>query len=283
MNAQSQQMHLAVKDLLTEAGVEDAARETDLLFRHVCGASRLEREMLTEAECDQLRELARRRAKREPLQYILGSWAFLDLEILVGPGVLIPRPETEEVCLAAAEAVKGKNDPAVLDLCAGSGALGLGLQSMLPAAKVRCVEMDEAAFPWLEKNIRAFKKGHKRAPEAVRADVLAWHETLRDASVDLIVANPPYVTEAEYEEVAPEIRYEPRQALVAAEEGLAFYRAIARDYRRVLRPGGYIVFEIGASQGPAVARILAGERWAGAGLRKDMSGRNRIAVAMRGM
>lgn len=276
-------MHLAIKDLLTEAGIEDAARETDLLFRHVCGASRLEREFLTEDECVRLKELSRRRAKREPLQYVLGGWAFLDLELALGPGVLIPRPETEEVCLAAADAIKGKIDPAILDLCAGSGALGLGLQSMLPAARVTCVELDDGAFPWLEQNVSAFRKGKGRRPEAVKADVLVWHEGLKDKSVDLIVANTPYVTAEEYEELAPELKFEPRQALVAEDDGLAFYKAIARDYRRVLKPGGYIVFEIGASQGPAVARILAEERYAGAGLRKDMGGHNRIALALRGI
>lgn len=270
------------RDILREGGIEDAAHEVNLLFRHVCGATRLEREDISEPEWEQLEALARRRAQREPLQYVLGVWPFLDLELALGPGVLIPRPETEGVCLTAAGLLKGKAGPAIADLCAGSGAIALALQSIAPGAKILALEKEEAAFGWLERNSKNFKKVTGNAPKLVQGDVLEFHKHLPDSSLDLIISNPPYVTEEEYAGLEPEIYYEPKSALVAADGGLAFYKAIAENYLPKLKTGGTIVFETGASQGPAVARILVEAGYMGTGLRKDLSGRQRIAIAMRG-
>lgn len=276
-----------IKEMLRGAGIEEeeAGHEAGLLFFHVCGATRFERETLDEGEWAALQALASRRVGREPLQYILGKWPFLDMELAVGPGVLIPRPETEEVCLWAAALVQaepsgGAAAPEVLDLCAGSGALALGLGALLPGARVAAVEKEAAAFGWLQKNVDALDDGTGRVC-AVLADALAYHETLPDASLDLIVSNPPYVTEEEYTGLAPELRFEPRSALVAGEKGLAFYRAIARDYLRVLKPGGWLVFETGAGQGGALYEILQTAGYKEVRLARDACGNQRMAAGRR--
>ncbi len=275
----AREAYVHVCGLLQDAGVPDAAFDADALIAHVAGASRFILDDLTASQTADLLALAARRARREPLQYILGSWSFLDLELAVGPGVLVPRPETEEVCLAAAGLLEGQEAPAILDLCSGSGALALGLQSRLPKAQVTAVEQSPEAFAYLLRNIEAFAQRRPRAPRAVLADAFAYHGQLPRQSLDLLVCNPPYVTAEEYGQLAPEVLAEPRVALVAAQEGLAFYRAISANYRLALRPGGWLVFEIGAGQGAAVCGILAQDGYGDIGLRQDMAGHNRIVLA----
>lgn len=264
---------------LNEAGVEDAGFETETLFRHVTGHSRFERDTVPPRQAQALRALARQRTERVPLQYLLGRWPFLGLELEVGPGVLVPRPETEQVCLAAVERLSGMSAPVVVDLCAGTGALALGLQWRLPQAVVTAVELDTAAMPYLLRNIEAFAAAHPRAPHPVQADVFTYHGRLAPALLDLIVSNPPYVSEAEYATLAPELFHEPRQALVPGADALAFYRAIAVNYAAALKPGGHLVFEIGATQGSAVTDILRESGYLGVEIRPDYAGHPRIALA----
>lgn len=272
-------MYLRLKKQLQEAGVEDAGFDVEQLIRHVAGRSRFELNALTPAQLAALEALATRRAQRQPLQYLLGTWPFLGLELKVGPGVLIPRGETEQVCLAAAQTLAGVEAPAVLDLCAGAGALALGIQSCVPGARVTAVELYPEAFAYLEANIAAFAESHASAPCAVQADVCTYGATLPTAAFHLIVSNPPYVSEQEYATLAPELAHEPRTALVAGQGGLAFYHAIAQGYRHCLVPGGHLVFELGAGQGPAVAARLAQSGYGGIRLLPDTAGHTRIAVA----
>ncbi|MDL2294543.1 peptide chain release factor N(5)-glutamine methyltransferase [Ruminococcaceae bacterium OttesenSCG-928-D13] len=278
-----------LKNQLTEAGIEDAGLEADLLLRHVCRKGRFDLDTVTGSQWAELEALAARRTARTPLQYLLGSWAFLDLEILVGPGVLVPRPETEEVCLAAASFIEGRVDAVALDLCAGSGAIALGLQSRAPGAQITAVELDTAAFGWLTRNLAAFAEARSQAPnvpKAVQADALTYFTELADGSLDLIVSNPPYVTENEYAALAPEVHAEPKRALVpqdapGPDDGLLFYRVIAQNYHAKLKPGGRLVFEIGAGQGGAVRGILEAAGYTGVEIRPDMAGHDRIAMAAR--
>lgn len=292
-----------IKGMLSGAGVPDADFEAETLMRQATGHSRFMAEEVADDEWALLKGLARRRAKREPLQYILGSWPFLGIELLVGPGVLIPRPETEEVCLAAgallAQRAQQGPPPVVLDLCSGSGALALGLQSFVPAARIMAVECSGDAMGWLQKNLGRYKTrqaydapggedgGEYRAPTALQADALTYYKQLEPDAVDMIVCNPPYVTEAEYAALAPELYAEPKLALVpptpagAADDGLLFYREISRGYRPVLRSGGWLVFEIGAGQGEAVRAILEGNGYAEVDVRRDLAGHPRIALARR--
>lgn len=280
-----------VKEQLSKAGVDDAGFDAEALLQHTTDLDRFSLDEVGEQELAALQSLAKRRAAREPLQYLLGRWPFLDLELAVGPGVLIPRPETEEVCLAAAGLFAPDAAPAVLDLCAGTGALALGLQSLLPAAAVFAVEKEPEAFGYLDKNLREYEAKGSRTPQAVQGDVLApgMVQALKNkvsaasgvSGFDLIVSNPPYVTEVEYAALEPELRFEPRAALVAEEDGLAFYRVIARDYLAGLQPGGWMVFETGSSQGKPVARLLERHGYTSIEVRQDMAGQDRIVLGQR--
>lgn len=273
-----QDVYREIVQTLERADIPDAGFEAGVLVQHVTGRMRFEVDEVGEQRLGQLRALAAKRALRQPLQYLIGHWAFLDLELEVGPGVLIPRPETEEVCLAAAACLAGRVAPVVLDVCAGTGAIALGVQSMIPAAEVAALEWDAEAFAYLERNIAVFVAAHSRAPTALRADALTYYKMLGAASLDLIVSNPPYVSEAEYGALAPELYYEPRQALVAEQNGLLFYEVIVEKYAFALKNGGALVFEIGGEQGDAVAGFMRRAGFTEVEIRKDMAGFDRIVL-----
>lgn len=270
-----------VKKLLQQAGMEDFDFEARQLFQHYCKVNMLSSELLAQNESESLLLAAQKRAEGYPLQYIIGSWGFLELELEVGPGVLIPRAETEEVCLAAIETLQNRENPRVLDLCAGSGALALGIQANFPKAKVTAVELDEQAFRYLEKNVMAFSNSHGYAPAIVKGDALHYCETLQRESLDVLVSNPPYVSFIEYENLAPELYHEPKIALVAQQGGLAFYQSFIPNYYPCLKPGGWFVFEIGMGQGEALEQLLLGQGCQKVGIRKDLSGRPRIALGQK--
>ena len=152
---------------LTAAGVPDARFDAVQLYKFVTGRDPRLDNGPTPDEASSLRVLGERRAAREPLQYLCGSWPFLDFELAVGPGVLCPRADTEVVAQAAAETLAGIAAPRVLDLCAGTGCLGLGVKRFCPAAQVTCVEKSPAAFAYLEKNARYALRGQGRQTENV--------------------------------------------------------------------------------------------------------------------
>ena len=312
----------AVRDVeqrLTAAGCPDADYDARELFRLAAGRDvRLSDRALTEPEAEKLEALCARRAAREPLQYLCGTWSFLDFELAVGPGVLCPRADTEVVAEAAAGMLAGVEAPKVLDLCAGTGCLGLGIKRFCPAAEVTCVEKSPEAFAYLEKNARCALAGQGRqtenlleptafeeaeapaldwgpalnalraaakpacAVQPVQGDLFTYWETLPEGQLDLIVSNPPYLTAAEMQQLQPEVAQEPAMALEAGEDGLVFYRALAQHYQRALRPGGALALEIGWQQREAVTALLAENGWVHIECRKDFGGNDRCIIARRG-
>ena len=301
---------------LTAAGCPDADFDARELFRLASGRDmRISDRPLTAEEADRLEALCSRRAAREPLQYLCGSWSFLDFELAVGPGVLCPRADTEVVAEAAAQAVADIAAPKVLDLCAGTGCLGLGVKRFCPTAQVTCVEKSPEAFAYLEKNARCALAGQGRqtenlleptafeqadtpafdwgpalnalkakpayAVQPVQGDLFTYWKTLPEGQLDLIVSNPPYLTAAEMQQLQPEVAQEPAMALEAGEDGLVFYRALAQHYQKRLRPGGALVLEIGWQQRQAVTDLLAENGWADIECRKDYGGNDRCIIARR--
>ena len=219
-----------VEERLTAAGCPDADFDARELFRLATGRdARLTDRPLDADEAARLEALTLRRAAREPLQYLCGSWPFLDFELAVGPGVLCPRADTEVVAEAAAGMLAGVETPRVLDLCAGTGCLGLGVKRLCPAAVVTCVEKSPEAYAYLEKNTRLALKGQggstenvldaspfeapafdwgfrtARAAEPVEGDLFTYWQTLPEGHLDLIVSNPPYLTAQEMRELQPEV------------------------------------------------------------------------------
>ena len=236
---------------------------------------------LPEAQAARLESLCLRREAREPLQYLCGRWSFLDFELIVGPGVLCPRADTEVVAEAAAQTLAGVKAPRVLDLCAGTGCLGLGVKRFCPDAQVTCVEKSPEAFRYLEQNARTALPGAAPAVQAVQGDLFTYWQSLPEGQLDLIVSNPPYLTAEEMQHLQPEVAQEPAMALEAGDDGLVFYRALALHYRDALRPGGALVLEIGWQQRQAVMELLAGNGWADIECRRDYGGNDRCIIAHR--
>lgn len=272
-----------VEHRLAAAGCPDADFDAGELFRLVVEQDvRLASEPLTAAQAERLEAMTVRREQREPLQYLCGRWPFLDFELAVGPGVLCPRADTEVVAEAAAQTLAGVKAPRVLDLCAGTGCLGLGVKRFCPDARVTCVEKSPEAFRYLEQNVRSALPGAVPAAQAVQGDLFTYWKTLPEGELDLIVSNPPYLTAEEMQHLQPEVAQEPAMALEAGEDGLVFYRGLAAlHYRQALRPGGVLVLEIGWQQRQAVMELLAGNGWADIECRKDYGGNDRCILARR--
>jgi len=307
-----------VEQRLTAAGCPDADFDARELFRLATGRDvRLSDRPLTAEQAAALEVLCTRRAAREPLQYLCGSWSFLDFELAVGPGVLCPRADTEVVAQAAAETLAGIAAPRVLDLCAGTGCLGLGVKRFCPAAQVTCVEKSPAAFAYLEKNARCALTGQGRqtenvlepsaleqadvpafdwgpalnalraskkpayAVQPVQGDLFTYWETLPEGQLELIVSNPPYITGADMQILSPQVRREPELALYGGEDGLRFYRQLTHSCYDHLRPGGWLIFEIGYDQGESVPALLRQRGFDQVFCRNDLAGVPRCAGGRR--
>lgn len=248
----------AGKKLLEESGCDSPAFDAQCLFEKVFGLDRQRRIMRSAETADagktvRFFSLARERAAGRPLQYILGEWPFLGLTLEVGEGVLIPREETELLVRTAAGLLKERKAPKIVDLCSGSGAVALGLVSLLPGACVTAVEKYEGALRWLRRNI---EKTGLPGVAAEELDVLDPVSAERFSGLDAVVSNPPYVRAEEIGGLQPEVRREPHEALDGGNDGLVFYRAIASIWLPKLKPGGIAAVEIGEGQAEDVKRLF---------------------------
>lgn len=258
---------------LMMAGVPDARFDAAQLYQFVTGRDHRLDDGPTADEAARLQVLAERRAAREPLQYLLGEWDFMDFTLKVGRGVLCPRADSEVVCETAIELLQDVEAPVVYDLCAGTGCLGLGIARAVPGAKVTCVEFSHDAWPYLTANVAALGS---KTTQAELADVLTYYTQIEPASVDLIISNPPYLTAQEMESLMPETAKEPAMALDGGRDGLDFYRVLVRQYRDAVRPGGWLVLEIGYAQAEAVLALGKAAGWQGGTCRKDAGGNDRV-------
>lgn len=257
---------------LTAAGVPDARFDAAELYRLATGRDPRLDDGPSAAEAARLSALAERRAAREPLQYILGEWDFMDFTLKVGPGVLCPRADSEIVCESALTLLQGRERPVVYDLCAGTGCLGLGIMRHSPGALVTCVEKSPEAWHYLTANTA------QTGVRTVQADVFTYYKTLPAEGADLIISNPPYLTGAEMRALMPETAQEPAMALDGGTDGLDFYRLLTEKYRDAVRPGGWLVLEIGYAQGPAVLALGAACGWVNTSCRKDYGDNDRAVL-----
>ena len=257
---------------LTAAGVPDARFDAAELYRFATGRDPRLDDGPSTAEAARLSALAERRAARESLQYILGEWDFMDFTLKVGPGVLCPRADSEIVCESALALLQGRERPVVYDLCAGTGCLGLGIMRHSPGALVTCVEKSPEAWHYLTANTA------QTGVRTVQADVFTYYKTLPAEGADLIISNPPYLTGAEMRALMPETAQEPAMALDGGADGLDFYRLLTEKYRDAVRPGGWLVLEIGYAQGPAVLALGAACGWVNTSCRKDYGGNDRAVL-----
>jgi len=269
-------------DYLTTKGVESARLDAEYLLAHVLGLGRLEmylqhERLLETGELDRFRPLLKRRAQREPLQYILGRQGFRELDSGVGAGVLIPRPETEglvEVVLTWAE---GREGLQVLDVGTGSGAIVLSLLSEGPFATGVGTDASAAALDFARRNREGADLQSRLALRCGRL-----FETLEPGErFDVIVANPPYVAESDRVGLQAEVvDWEPEEALFAGSDGLAVLREIVPGAVAALRPGGLLALEVGVGQaGPVVDLVGSTGAYDDARVHKDLAGKDRIVTA----
>lgn len=264
---------------LADAGVPSPRFDAEELAAYVHGTERAKLHTVPDAEFDaRYWEAVARREAREPLQHITGRAFFRYLELQVGPGVFVPRPETESVVGWAIDAVRAMDvaEPLIVDLCTGSGAIALALAQEVPRSRVHAVELDEAALEWARRNAEGSR-------------VVLHHGDARTAlpeltgQADLVISNPPYIPLTEWEYVAPEARdYDPQLALFSGEDGLDVIRGLERAAHRLLRPGGMVVVEHADTQGGQVPWIFTEDRgWADAADHPDLNNRPRFATARR--
>ncbi len=220
------------------------------------------------------KDLCRRRLLGEPLQYLLQEWEFYGLPFSVGPGVLIPRADTELLVDVAIEEIRGINSPEVLDLCSGTGCIAIAVASCIPEAKVTALELAEDAFDYLVGNCQ--RHGNRVRP--IQGDIQQY---IHPTKATLITANPPYIPQSEMGTLQREVLHEPASALFGGEDGLDFYHIIASRYYHQLAEGGSLCLEVGIHQSGPVADLLSQNRFQDIQIYKDLCGIERVVTAKR--
>ncbi|MFD6178663.1 MULTISPECIES: peptide chain release factor N(5)-glutamine methyltransferase [unclassified Isoptericola] len=283
---------------LAEAGVPSPRVDAETLLAHALGVDRAEMRRLAVLDRDVPPEVAERfsaavarRAARAPLQHLTGVAPFRHLELAVGPGVFVPRPETEQVAQVAideaARVVARDGAAVVVDLCTGSGAIALAVATEVPGARVHAVELDVAAHGWAARNVAAVSRDaagevSRDVVHLVRGDArTALHDL--DGTVDVVVSNPPYVPPGAVPRDPEVAEHDPAVALYGlGEDGLEVPRGVTAAAARLLRPGGLYVMEHAEVQdADARAMVAAHGGFGPAETRDDLTGRPRMVVARR--
>jgi len=270
--------------VLEGAGIRDARVDAELLVGHVLGLSRggvqakaVTGFVLSSEDAVALSEAVERRAAREPLQHITGLAPFRNLELAVGPGVFVPRPETERVAQFAIDALRAvpSTAPIGIDLGTGSGAIALAMATEVPHARIWGVEVSPLAYIWTKQNFRL-------APNAtpVFIDLAdALHEL--DGTADVVISNPPYIPLGAIPR-DPEVRlFDPEIALYGGEDGLDIVRKVSTTALRLLHAGGTLVMEHGELQAASIVELLRADGWTAVASHRDLLGRDRATTAIR--
>ena len=274
----------AAAQRLADAGVPDPLVDAELLAGHVTNLRRGEVQAaivrgdgIDEATAAALDAVVARRAAREPLQHITGNAPFRHLELAVGPGVFVPRPETETVVQYAIDALLNSAEPAPIgvDLGTGSGAIALAMATEVPHARVFAAELSEDAHAWASRNVAGVEN-----LTLVLSDLGEAFPEL-DGTVSVVISNPPYVPDAAVPR-DPEVRlFDPAMALYGGEDGLDIVRVLSARALRLLRPGGLLVIEHGELQGESIRDILAADGWRAPATHRDLTLRDRSTTALR--
>lgn len=243
------------KKLLSDAGIEDSSFEARQIIRYITKLSNSEIITHYAQSLDKMQEamwqsVVSQRVNHYPLQYILGEWSFYGLNFYVGEGCLIPRADTETLVDTAFDFMKSNPKAKVLDLCAGSGCVGISIANRYKDSTVTLVEKYDIPYSYCVKNIH---RNPSETLSAVQEDIFLWTPSEK---VDLIVSNPPYINARDMENLSKEVLYEPDSALYGGEDGLDFYRVILRRFLPFVNNKGMIAFEVGYDQKGAVCRLM---------------------------
>ena len=259
------------------AGIPDPENDSALLLVSLCGGEPLSLRLdtdtiLEESLLSRYDLLVRQRLQRIPLQYILGEAFFCGHRFTVDPRVLIPRPETELLCVWALDILKDYSSPRVLDLCCGSGCIGLSLKAASPEIRVTLSDISADALDVAAENMRRLSL----AVELHQGDLL---EGFLPGSFDLIVCNPPYIPTADCAVLQKEVLFEPRNALDGGADGLDIYRRLIASAAGILVPGGALMMELGIHESNPVSALLSASGYKGIQVRKDLNGIERMILA----
>ncbi len=271
---------------LSRAGIADPAVDAELLVAHVLGTGRggvqaaaFRGDAVTRDQADVIGELVERRATREPLQHITGTAPFRHLELRVGPGVFVPRPETEVLAQVAIDALRAaaSASPVAVDLGTGSGAVALAMATEVPHARVHAAENSVDAFVWARENFDRY--GGDNARVAFIDLATAFPEL--DGTVSVVASNPPYVPDAAIPR-DPEVRFfDPPAALYGGEDGLDIVRILSDVGMRLAHDGGVLAIEHGEWQGGPIRELLTADGWLAAATLADLTLRDRVTTAIR--
>ena len=275
-------LYLATRTALKNAGVEAYALEARLLVAYAVGKTKEEfvrdLRLYTSDENEQkIRALLQRRIAGEPLAYLIGEWEFHGLPITVTPDVLIPRMDTELLVTTAKELLLGrKMDARILDLCCGSGCIACALGHELPATKLVAVDISANALEIARENFASNRLGSRAI--CIQADATS-SPPMSIGQFDMIVSNPPYIASAEIMTLDASVRdYEPIWALDGGEDGYRFYKAIIKYWKSLLRPGGFLLFEVGEGQAATVKDMLSSAGFRAVGSRLDTLNIERVVI-----
>lgn len=267
-----------IESRLVESGI-DGKKDAEEIVLYGTGISVKEdpEKELSEAQMQVLNELMRRRIGHEPLQYIIGEWDFYDKTFCVGEGVLIPRPDTETLVEKCIEDNDGNENLTLVDLCAGSGCIGLTLEDKLSLKELYMVEKSGDAYRYLERN----SKNLGSKAKLILGDIFDEEVINALPVADIITCNPPYLNVRDMTPgiLQEEVAFEPFEALYGGEDGLEYYRKIARLYKSKLNESGKIYFEIGIGQEEEVMKILIQNGYTNVRKKRDYSGIYRVITA----
>lgn len=273
--------------ILLEAEIEEAMLDAWLLLEYTAEISRawyfahMEERVPEEKACHYM-ELIRERAGHIPLQHLTHQAWFMGYEFYVDERVLVPRQDTEILAEEALRILKEKHAPRFLDMCTGSGCLLLSLLSELPEAKGVGADISEAALSVAKKNARKLHVDERAVlvqSDAFSADYFRKKSGRADVEYDMLISNPPYIPTAEIASLMEEVRlHDPVNALDGGEDGLYFYRLLAKEAGDYLKPGAWLLFEIGCEQGTDVSAILAEHDYTDIKVKKDLAGLDRVVL-----
>ena len=272
-------LYMDIRQELRAAGIEAATLEARELVCYAAGKTRQElmrdaRLYVPQAVEEQVRALVQRHLAGEPVAYLIGEWEFYGLPLDISEHVLIPRPDTEVLAEKAIEFVQPLGECRVLDLCAGSGCVGLAVASQCPDARVVLGELSEGALRICRQNIR--RNGLSGRVVPMQVDALGEPERAL-GEFNCIISNPPYIPQADIETLDVSVKdYEPLTALDGGEDGLDFYRNIAEKWKNILVPGGKMFFEVGIGQADSVLRIMRAQGFGDIQIVRDLAGIPRV-------
>ncbi len=277
---------LAARKILEIAGIEDAAFNVDQMVAEIFNVSAgclpaMWNNAVDISFHNRLAAMIERRCRHEPLQYIIENWSFLDFDVVVRPGSLIPRPETEEVFVAAEKAVKKFHLPekfSFIDVCTGTGILGIAIARKFSEANGWLADISEDALKTASVNLA--KQGRITGRlKILRSDLL---QAFADESVEMVISNPPYIESCEMNCLMPEVRdFEPHLALDGGVDGLQIILRLLQQAERVLKIGGILVFEHGHGQRSAIIKLIDSEAWELIEAGDDLQGRERYIILIR--